>query len=187
MPQPSSHMFCDQLVTAGHRVVTGQIWCQIWNQHKILVCSMCHNPVHRCFANCWSQLVTGWSHVKSDGTEMCATTHLLLVLLLACHIWSKGGHRSNLMPDSESAQNFGSVTCATTQLLHILLLAGHIWLQGDHRSNLMPDLESAQKIGTYCLPQTSSYMFCNYLVTGWSQVKFDARFGISAKFCSWVM
>ena len=70
------------------------------------------------------------------------------ILRLAGHSWSQGGHTSNLMSDSKSAQNFGIVTWATIQLLHVLLLAGHSWSQGGHRSNLMPDLESVQNFGS---------------------------------------
>ena len=77
---------------------------------------------------------------------LVATTQLLHVCCLAGHIWSQAGHMSNLMPDLESAQNFGTVMCATTQFLHFLQLAGHSWYkQGGHISNLMPDSESAQK------------------------------------------
>ena len=80
-----------------------------------------------------------------------------------------------MMPDSESLQNFGTVLCATTQLLHVLQLAGHIWSQGGHMSNLMPDSESEPKICSY---NPVKKCFTN----SWSQVKSDARFGISTKF-----
>ena len=68
-----------------------------------------------------------------------------------------------MMPDSESAQNFGTVLFATTQLLHVLRLAGHIWSQGGHRSNLMPDLELVQNSGCYNPVKTC-------FATSWSQL-----------------
>ena len=81
------------------------------------------------------------------------------------------------MPDLESAQNF-----ATTQLLQVLQIVGHSWSQRGHMSNLMPDLESAQNFGSYNPLKTCFASSWSYLVTGWSHVKSDDRFGISTKF-----
>ena len=95
-------------------------------------------------------LVTGWSQAKSDARFGISSKFWFHIM---CHnpvpicfaiSWSQCSHRSNLMPDSESALNFCIVPCATTQLLHVLQLAGHSWSQGRHKSNLMPDSESAQ-------------------------------------------
>ena len=113
------------------------------------------------------------------------------LLVTSGHSWSQGGHRSNLTQDSESAQNFGIVTCATTKFSHVLRLAGHSWSQGGHRSNPMPDLESAQNFGiATCATSKFRHVFAiswSQLVTGWSQVKSDARFGVSVKFYIWDM
>ena len=54
--------------------------------------------------------------------------------------------------------------------------------QGGHRTNLMPDLESAQNSGSYNPVETCFTFSWSHLVTGWSQVKSHARFGIRAKF-----
>ena len=148
-----------------------------------------HNPVPTCFEISWSQLVTAGHTLpyQNDGIVSCATTQFLHVLQFAGHIWSQGGHRSNLKQDSESAQNFGTVTCATTKFSHVLRLAGHSWSQGGHRSNPMPDLESAQNFG---IATCAASKFRHVFVISWSQLvtgSSDARFGVSMKFYIWDM
>ena len=99
---PFKNMLCYLLVPASHRT-------NLMPDLELAQNSGCYNPVKTCFA-------TSWSHVKSHarfGTsakfwycEMCYNP-IIYVLLNSGHSWPQGGHRSNLMTDSESAQNFG--------------------------------------------------------------------------------
>ena len=98
--------------------------------------------VLRLAGHSWSQLVT---HYHTKMMVLCRvpqpSSYMFCNLLVtAGHSWSQGGHRSNPMPDLESAQNFGIATCVTSKFQHVFAIS---WSQGGHMSNLMPDLESA--------------------------------------------